>query len=64
MRTIQPKIPERGKSNGTEITGDKFSKISVYMYLALALFSVPKITENAVRFKPEILVEWKAPQIL
>jgi len=68
MRTIQPKIPEipKRKSNGKEIPGRKFSKIWVYL---ARLSSFPEIPENAVpfatgnfwKFKPEFLVEWKAP---
>jgi len=54
MRTIQAKIPEilGGKSNGTEIPGDKFPKIWVCMsFVRLSYF--PKILENAVPFVTE-----------
>lgn len=69
-RTIQPKFPEIPgvKSNGTEIPDNNFPKISVNL---VKLSSLPEILKNTVsfatgtfrKFKPESLLEWKAPDI-
>ena len=70
MRTIQLKILEilGAKLNGKKIPGKKVSKIWVYLvrlssFLKILEKAVPFATGSCRKFKPDILVEWKAPFI-
>lgn len=52
------KIPGR-KSNGTEISGKKFSKILVFLASLPASFAVPFATENFRNLGLEFYVKWE-----
>ena len=70
MQTIQPNVWEilRGKSNRTEIPGQKFLKIWIYL---MTMSSFPKILETPVpfvtgnfqKFKREFFIKWKVPKV-
>lgn len=61
-----PEIP-RGKSNGNEIPGKKFSKLWVYLGRLYPFSEVPGnvvlLRRKFLEFKPECLVELKALQV-
>ena len=67
MRTIQRKILKipGAKLNAKKIR-ENFPKIWVYLarlssFLGILENAVPFATGSCLRFKPDVLVEWKAP---
>lgn len=64
MHKIHPKII---KIPGTEIPGNNFSKIWVYLARLFSFLKIPAgnailfATGNFWKFKPELLIEWRGP---
>ena len=65
MRTIQPKIPEiaGAKLNGKKTAGKNFSKIWENLARLSSFDAFPFATGSCRKFKADVLVEWKVPDI-